>query len=54
MVIRINTLYEYFQDNSHAVIQYIKSEDNIADILTKPLTGALFIKLRNLIRGYNL
>jgi hypothetical protein len=34
-------------------LQYVKTEDQIADILTKPLQGLQFIRLRNLLLNYN-
>jgi hypothetical protein len=34
-------------------LQYVKTEDQIADILTKPLQGLQFMKLRNLLLNYN-
>jgi histone deacetylase 1/2 len=35
-------------------IEYMKTDDMIADILTKPLTGALFIKMRALLMNWPL
>ena len=35
--------------NKHISLQYIETENNLADFLTKPLQGGLFIKFRNAI-----
>ena len=35
-------------------IIYLKTEDMIADILTKPIQGKLFIKLRSLLLNWYL
>jgi hypothetical protein len=34
-------------------LKYVKTEDQIADLLTKPLQGLQFLKLRNLLLNYN-
>jgi len=39
-------------DTNQITIKYCPTKDNIADILTKPLTGQLFIDLRNKLLGY--
>ena len=36
----------------HLRVKHLGTSDMIADILTKPLTGALFTKLRDLLLGY--
>jgi hypothetical protein len=52
----INIRYFFLKDridSGEIKIDYIQTEEMIADILTKPLQGKLFIKLRNLLRGFN-
>ena len=39
--------------NGDFVIEYLETENMVADILTKPLQGALFRKLRGLLSGVN-
>ena len=36
----------------HLRVKHLGTSDMIADILTKPLTGAIFVKLRDLLLGY--
>ena len=38
-------------DNFEVMLQYLPTEDMIADVLTKPLQGALFAKLSALMHG---
>lgn len=48
----INTKYFYIREhiqNNQINLQYIETENNLADFLTKPLQGSLFIKFRNAI-----
>ena len=35
-------------------LRHLGTEDMIADILTKPLQGELFVRLRDLLLGYSL
>ena len=45
----INIRYFFTKDKAESgelVIEYLPTEDMVADILTKPLQGALFAKLR--------
>jgi hypothetical protein len=39
--------------SKEVAIEYLPTEDMIADILTKPLQGEQFVKLRNQLLGYN-
>jgi len=44
--------YFYIQERiakGDVIVQYLPTENMIADILTKPLTGKLFVVMRNLI-----
>ena len=43
-----------YLDNGEFTLKYCPTEDMIADILTKPLQGSQFIKLRNILLGYEL
>ena len=43
-----------YLDNGEFTLNYCPTEDMIADILTKPLQGSQFIKLRNILLGYEL
>jgi hypothetical protein len=36
-------------EQNHIKIEYLPTEEMVADILTKPITGKLFLKLRNAI-----
>ena len=49
-------IHHYFvkQDNGEFTLNYCPTEDMIADILTKPLQGNQFIKLRNILLGYEI
>ncbi len=40
-------------DNNTISLEYIPSNDNIADILTKAIHGSKFIELRNKLLGYH-
>ena len=33
-------------------VKWVRSENNLADLMTKPLVGAQFVKLRNLVMGH--
>jgi hypothetical protein len=39
-------------DEGEMVVEYLATEDMIADLLTKPLQGALFLKLRSLLLNW--
>jgi hypothetical protein len=41
-----------FVDRKEVVIEFMPTEDMVADILTKPLTGELFLKLRDKLLGH--
>ena len=41
-------------DNYEIRIEHLRTNDMIADILTKPITGALFVKLRSLLMNWPL
>jgi hypothetical protein len=41
-----------FVDRKEVVIEFMPTEDMVADILTKPLTGELFFKLRDKLLGH--
>ena len=43
-----------YLDNGESTLNYCLTEEMIADILTKPLQGSQFIKLRNILLGYEL
>ena len=43
-----------YLDNGEFTLNYCPTEDMIADILTKPLQGSQFIKLRNILLGYEI
>ena len=43
-----------YPDNGEFTLNYCPTEETIADILTKPLQGSQFIKLRNIFLGYEL
>jgi hypothetical protein len=43
-----------YLDNGEFTLNYCPTEDMIADISTKPLQGSQFIKLRNILLGYEL
>ena len=50
-----STRYFFVADRlrqGHLRVKHLGTSDMIADILTKPLTGALFAKLRDLLVGY--
>ena len=51
----INIRYFFIKDrvdNGELIIRYLPTDHMIADILTKPLQGTLFIKLRNLLLNH--
>ena len=51
-VVRINSLKDYFKDEANeARIEHISTHDNIADVLTKPLAGKLFMHYRSVLHG---
>ena len=51
--IRIRKLFtKQFLDSGRLIMTYCPTQEMIADILTKPLQGELFEKLRDLILGY--
>jgi hypothetical protein len=53
--IRIRKLFtKDFLESGRFKLEYCKSSDMIADILTKPLQGDLFERLRDLILGYSI
>jgi hypothetical protein len=39
-------------DNGDIKLEYVNSENNIADVLTKALTGSKFTALRDKLLGY--
>ena len=46
----LSVKYHFLKDcieNKHIKLQYISSEENISDLLTKPMTGNRFVKLRD-------
>jgi len=49
--IRYYFVHQYLEDGT-MTIEYCPTLDMIADILTKPLQGSLFEKLRDLLLGY--
>ena len=36
------------------IVEHVKTEDMVADLLTKPLQGEQFVKLRNKLLGYDM
>ena len=53
--IRIRKLFtKDFIESGRFKLEYCKSNEMIADILTKPLQGELFEKLRDLLLGYTI
>jgi hypothetical protein len=51
----INIRYFFVKDRVDAgelLITYLSTDEMIADVLTKPLQGTLFVKLRNLLLNY--
>jgi hypothetical protein len=40
-------------DNHEIKIEHMRTSEMIADILTKPITGALFIRLRTLLMNWS-
>jgi hypothetical protein len=48
----INIRYYFVKekiDNGEVVIQHVPTSEMVSDVLTKPLNGSYFIKLRNLL-----
>ena len=39
-------------DGGEVVIEYLPTEDIVADVMTKPLQGSLYRKLRSLLMNY--
>jgi len=46
-------IVKQYLDNGEFTLNYCPTTDMIADILTKPLQGSQFIKLRNRLLGYD-
>ncbi len=52
----INIKYYFIKDlidKKKVNLKYMKTDDMVADIFTKPLEGKLFIKFTNIILNYN-
>lgn len=48
----IDVRYHYIRDctqSNHILVHHVPSEDNVADILTKPLSPAVFLRLRGFL-----
>ena len=41
----------HYSESEEIVLQYLRTEDMVADILTKSLHGSRFYKLRGLLTG---
>ena len=44
--------FKQFQDSGRINVQYVNTEDQLADILTKPLNDPAFFKLRRMLMGW--
>jgi hypothetical protein len=51
MLVRQSVVKELV-DNREIQIEYVKSENMVADILTKPLQGSLFVSLKEFILNH--
>ena len=52
----IDTIFHYWWDciaNEEVEVKYVKTQDQVVDIFTKPLKYDFFIKIRNVLRVIN-